>query len=99
MIALTDEQKAVLDDYFNAMTENYALTLAIIGHTCDLGTDEVNLRIGQERADLAKDYLVEKGVAPSRISTFSKGKTEPLFPNNSEENRRKNRRLEIKIRE
>jgi hypothetical protein len=68
-------------------------------NTCDLGTDGLNLRIGQERADLAKDYLVEKGVAPPRIATFSKGKSEPLFPNSDELSRRKNRRLELKIRE
>jgi len=56
------------------------------------------MRIGQERADLAKDYLVENGIAPSRIQTFSKGKTEPLFPNSNEVNRKKNRRLEIVIK-
>jgi outer membrane protein OmpA-like peptidoglycan-associated protein len=72
--------------------------LDIAGHTCDLGTDRLNVRIGRERADLAKDYLVEKGVAPSRIQTFSKGESEPLFPNINEVNRRKNRRLEIVIK-
>ncbi|MDR0412474.1 MAG: OmpA family protein [Dysgonamonadaceae bacterium] len=99
MVTLTDEQKAVLDDYFKALVENPTFSLEITGYTCDLGTDDVNLRIGQERADLAKDYLVEKGIAPLRTVTFSKGESEPLLPNTSEKNRSENRRLEIKIRE
>jgi len=99
IVTLTDEQKSALDGYIDLMNENQTLSLDITGHCCDLGTDELNMLIGQERADLAKDYLVERGILPSRIHTFSKGKTEPLFPNDSEENRRKNRRLEIIIKE
>lgn len=99
IVSLTAEQKSALDCYITLMTENQSFTLEITGHCCNLGTDELNMQIGQERADLAKDYLVENGILSSRILTFSKGKTEPLFPNDNEENRRKNRRLEIKIRE
>jgi outer membrane protein OmpA-like peptidoglycan-associated protein len=98
IVTLTAEQKSALDDYVGIMTENPSFKLDITGHTCDLGTDELNMRIGQERADLAKDYMVEKGISPSRIRTFSKGETEPLFPNNNEVNRKKNRRLEIVVK-
>jgi outer membrane protein OmpA-like peptidoglycan-associated protein len=98
-IALTPEQKSILDGYAGLLQENPQAHIEITGHTCDLGTDELNLHIGWERADLAKDYLVGKGIAPSRISTFTKGETEPLFPNDNELSRSKNRRLEIKIRE
>jgi outer membrane protein OmpA-like peptidoglycan-associated protein len=97
-VTLTAGQHSTLDEYVRLTEENPGMELDITGHTCDLGADELNLRIGRERADLAKDYLVEKGIAPSRIATFSKGETEPLFPNNNEENRRKNRRLEIVIK-
>ena len=98
IVTLTAEQESALDDYLDVMTENLSFMLDITGHTCDLGTDELNMWIGQERADLAKDYLVEKGIVPSRIQTFSKGKTEPIFQNNNEVNRKKNRRLEIIIK-
>jgi outer membrane protein OmpA-like peptidoglycan-associated protein len=96
-VTLTAEQKTALDGYVTLLTENPHFTLDITGHTCDLGTDRVNMRIGLKRADSAKDYLVEKGIAPSRIQTFSEGESNPLFPNGSEENRRKNRRLEINL--
>jgi len=96
-VMLTREQESTLDQYVEVLMEYLHANMEITGHTCDLGSEEVNMRIGQERADLAKDYLVEKGVSPARISTFSKGKTEPAFPNNNEENRKKNRRLELKV--
>jgi outer membrane protein OmpA-like peptidoglycan-associated protein len=98
IVTLTAEQETALNEYIEVLTENPPCILHITGHTCDLGSEELNLRIGQERASLAKDYLVEKGIAASRIANFSKGKSEPLVPNTSEENRRKNRRLEIIIR-
>jgi outer membrane protein OmpA-like peptidoglycan-associated protein len=96
-VMLTAEQKLVLDDYIEVLTGNPQAYIEITGHTCDLGTDRVNMRIGLKRADSARNYLVEKGIAPSRIQTFSEGESKPLFPNGSEENRRKNRRLEIKL--
>jgi outer membrane protein OmpA-like peptidoglycan-associated protein len=98
-VTLTAGQKTALDDYIEVLTENLQAHIEITGHTCDLGTDRVNMRIGLKRADSAKDYLVKKGIAPSRIQTFSEGESRPLFPNDSEENRRKNRRLEIKLNE
>ncbi|GHT35288.1 hypothetical protein FACS189434_12880 [Bacteroidia bacterium] len=95
IVTLNAQQKSVLDDYALMLWIRPHYSLEITGHTCDLGSDELNMQIGQERAELAKDYLVEQGVAPSRISTFSKGESEPLYPNTNEVNRKKNRRLEI----
>jgi outer membrane protein OmpA-like peptidoglycan-associated protein len=57
------------------------------------------MSIGLRRAEAAKAYLVEKGVAPERIQTVSKGETEPIVPNIGEENRRKNRRVKIVMNE
>jgi outer membrane protein OmpA-like peptidoglycan-associated protein len=96
-VAIIPEQQLTLDEYAGLLLENPQAHIEITGHTCNLGTDRVNLRIGLKRADLAKDYLVKKGIAPSRIQTFSEGESKPLFPNSSEENRRKNRRIEIKL--
>jgi outer membrane protein OmpA-like peptidoglycan-associated protein len=80
------------------LLKRYPDTKVIIeGHTCNLGIHEVNVEIGQRRAEAAKAYLIERGVAPDRIQTVSKAETEPLAPNTNEENRRKNRRVEIKI--
>lgn len=69
-----------------------------IGHTCDRGTDDANMKVGLQRAEAAKDYLVKNGIASDRISTESKGSREPMVPNNSEENRRLNRRVEFNVK-
>jgi outer membrane protein OmpA-like peptidoglycan-associated protein len=96
-VAIIPEQQSALDEYAGLLLENPQAHIEITGHTCDLGTDRVNLRIGLKRAESARDYLVKKGIAPSRIQTFSEGESKPLFPNDSEENRRKNRRIEINL--
>lgn len=74
------------------------LRIRITGHTCDKGTYEANTRIGLQRAQSAKNYLVNsKGINPSRIETATKANEEPRVPNTSEDNRRKNRRVQIEI--
>ena len=84
-----DEKIALLQQYPNSR-------FYIYGHTCDLGTDAVNERIGLGRATHAKAYMISKGIDESRIlGIASKRDTEPVVPNSSEENRRKNRRVEI----
>jgi len=76
------------------------LNFFIIGHTCDLGTQAVNERVGLARANYAKKYLIFKGITERRILGIStKRDTEPLVPNTSEANRRINRRVELKIEE
>jgi outer membrane protein OmpA-like peptidoglycan-associated protein len=71
--------------------------IEITGHTCNIGTEKGNIRMGQMRADKARDYLTGKGISSQRISTLSKGDTEPVNPNDTGTNRKHNRRLEIRI--
>jgi len=74
------------------------LRIRITGHTCDKGTYEANKRIGLQRAQSAKNYLVNaEGISPNRIETATKANDEPRVPNTSEDNRRKNRRVQIEI--
>jgi len=75
------------------------LRLRIVGHTCDRGTHEANVRFGQQRAESAKNYLISRGISAGRIETASKAEIEPILPNNSEDSRRKNRRVQIIILE
>jgi peptidoglycan-associated lipoprotein len=53
------------------------VSVQVAGNTDDRGTEEYNLALGQRRANSARDYLVAKGVASSRISTISYGKDRP----------------------
>jgi len=79
------------------------LSLDISGHTDSKGTDEVNLRIGRQRAISCLDYLISKGISQSRLSLKSKGKKEHVAPEtiNNKDNpagRAKNRRVVMKVK-
>lgn len=90
---LTLEQKTDLDRIAETMSKYADLQLEIKGHTCDIGATSVNDRVGLRRAETAKAYLVEKGIASNRISTVSGGEKEPAVENTSSDNRKQNRRL------
>ncbi|GHT22553.1 hypothetical protein FACS189430_04510 [Bacteroidia bacterium] len=98
--ALSAQQKASLDEKVALLQQFYPdATITIEGHTCNTGTHPVNQTIAQKRADNAKAYLIQKGVAANRITTTPKAETEPLTPNNSEANKEKNRRVVIRLNE
>ncbi|HSR09921.1 MAG TPA: OmpA family protein, partial [Thermodesulfobacteriota bacterium] len=71
--------------------------IQVEGHTCDIGTNEYNLALGERRANSAKTYLEGLGVSSARISTISYGEERPLVPNSDEANRSKNRRDEFVV--
>lgn len=96
-IEMNPSAEADLDQKIELMQRFPNMRLIIEGHTCNIGGHAKNVRVGQRRADYAKQYLVNKGIAPERITAVTKAETEPVVPNASENNRRKNRRIEIKV--
>lgn len=74
-----------------------ASSVEITGHTCDIGNESYNLDLSKRRALAIQKYLIDQGVKPDRIRVKYFGESQPLVPNSSEENRKKNRRVEIKI--
>ncbi|MDR2579937.1 MAG: OmpA family protein [Fibromonadaceae bacterium] len=86
-------------DAIITLLQNYSeLRFYLNGHTCDQGDKEVNRKVGYERAKAVRDYIIAKGIDEKRILGIgSKLYYEPLVPNTSEENRRKNRRVEFVI--
>ncbi len=80
------------------MEENKAKQIEISGHTDSIGSDEVNNKISQGRADAVKNYMISKGsVAVSRIITKGYGKTRPVASNDTDEGQQANRRVEFLI--
>ena len=91
-------QKKILDEKIALLQQYPNLRFYIYGHTCEIGSKEVNERVGLERAAKAKAYMRSKGIAENRIlGIASKRDTEPVVPNTSEENRKKNRRVQLVI--
>ena len=94
----SDKAREKLDTAAVLLQDYPDLRIRITGHTCDNGTHESNVRFGMQRAEGAKNYLVgTKNIDASRIEITTKAEEEPVVPNTSEANRRKNRRVEIEI--
>lgn len=77
--------------------QNPKKTLLIIGHTDSDGEDAANMDLGMRRAQAVRTYFQNLGVKNS-ISTDSKGEAQPVAPNDTPQNKRKNRRVNMKIR-
>ncbi len=69
----------------------------ITGHTDDIGAAEANVWYGQQRANNVKKYLISQGIQKEKIKALSMGESNPIVPNDSEENKAKNRRIEITV--
>ncbi|MCX5907355.1 MAG: OmpA family protein [Deltaproteobacteria bacterium] len=93
--SLSAKSKENLETLAKWMSDNAAAKMQIEGHTCEVGTAEYNLALGERRANSAKMYLQGLGVATPRLSTISYGEERPLDPGHNEQSRSKNRRDEF----
>ena len=95
--ALEADALKVLDNAANTLAKEPKVIIHISGYTDDVGTYERNLVLSVERAKAAKTYLMQQGVAENRIIIAGLGKDNPVTTNDSEENRAKNRRIEMRL--
>ncbi|MGC3978543.1 MAG: OmpA family protein [Paludibacteraceae bacterium] len=89
-------------DYLNQITELLLkfknIDMTIVGHTDSIGTQDSNLRLSKERALAVYNYLIKKGIKSSRLSCEFYGSTKPINSNETEEGRKKNRRVEFIVK-
>ncbi len=90
----TDEAFLIVRKYLNA---NPDAKIIITGHTDNSGTAAKNIVNGQHRAEAFKNALIRKDIPRGRIGCVSKGDTEPIASNDTEEGRAKNRRIELDL--
>jgi outer membrane protein OmpA-like peptidoglycan-associated protein len=95
--SLRPEATRVLDEAITAMRGDAMLKLQIEGHTCNIGTAEYNLALGDRRATAVRDYLISRGVTADRLTTISYGEERPKYDNAREETRRLNRRAVLVV--
>jgi outer membrane protein OmpA-like peptidoglycan-associated protein len=86
-----------LDQLVKYLQENPSVEIEIAGHTDNVGKEDYNLKLSQDRADVIGTYLIEKKVAPNRLVMKGYGKQHPIVTNETLEGRQKNRRVEFKI--
>ena len=93
---LKPEGKQVADEIANLLNENTGLKISIEGYTDNTGLANRNVELSKERAQSVMKYLIEKGaINPSRLKAAGYGAEKPISPNDSEENKAKNRRVEL----
>ena len=71
--------------------------LILSGHTDNAGSEDFNLKLSTKRAEAVKNYLINKGIAAERITAKGFGESMPIAPNDTEQNRAINRRVEFFI--
>jgi outer membrane protein OmpA-like peptidoglycan-associated protein len=79
------------------LKQNPSVKIELQGHTDNVGDPDKNLKLSDDRVHVVKDYFVNHGIASTRIHTKAFGGMAPVAPNNTEENKRKNRRVEFVV--
>jgi outer membrane protein OmpA-like peptidoglycan-associated protein len=93
---LRPDSMPVLAQVLALFANDSAYTAEVGGHTDNQGKRDYNMKLSAGRADAVKAWLVSKGIAAGRITTAGYGDTRPLVPNTSDENKARNRRVELR---
>jgi outer membrane protein OmpA-like peptidoglycan-associated protein len=96
---ISDYSKDILDTNVIPKLNEYPLAKFVVeGHTDSTGSKALNQRLSEERAASVKDYLISNGVAKDRLTSVGYGQDKPIAPNNTNDGRFKNRRVEINLK-
>jgi OOP family OmpA-OmpF porin len=93
---LTASSMPVLQEIAAALKANPRLKAEIQGHTDNRGSLALNERLSQQRADAVRNYLIEQGIAPERLTARGYGPHQPIVSNDTAGGRAQNRRVELK---
>ena len=94
---LKSESYSTLDNVIKLLQNNPTLRIEISGHTDNIGSLRTNMKLSSDRAKSVVNYLVQHGIAQSRLEYKGYGFSQPIAPNTTAEGRAKNRRVEFKV--
>lgn len=95
---IKEEAQEILENLAKVIIENNC-EVKIVGHTDSKGSEKYNLALSEKRANSVKEKLIELGVNEEKIiSVEGRGKLEPIYSNETEEGRYRNRRVEIYLK-
>jgi outer membrane protein OmpA-like peptidoglycan-associated protein len=95
--SLKPEFRATLDSVAQNLVQNPSSLIDVYGHTDSTGSDAYNQTLSENRARTVANYLASKGVSAARVRSQGFGESMPIADNATEDGRRRNRRVEIKI--
>ena len=95
---LPDTGKEIVDNLLEQLKkDNKNVYIEIQGYTDSVGSDEYNMKLGQDRAESVRRYLAGNGIPLHRMSTISYGESRPIASNNTRDGRSKNRRVVVLV--
>jgi len=86
---------SLLEEALVIMKDNPEMTGEVRGFTCNIGPEAYNQMLSEKRANAVRDWFIQNGIAAERIRAVGYGETNPIASNDTEEGRRKNRRVEL----
>jgi outer membrane protein OmpA-like peptidoglycan-associated protein len=95
---LSADAKKIIDEFATFLTENPSIEIEIQGHTDNVGNDQTNMDLSDKRARSVYNWLIEKGIASSRLASRGYGETQPIASNETLDGRAQNRRTVFLIK-
>ncbi len=92
---ISEGSKKYIDPVIEKLKENKEIEIEVRGHTDRIGSFEANIRLSEKRAQSVRDYMVDQGVDPDRITAVGFGPKSPIGDNRTAKGRAMNRRIEI----
>jgi outer membrane protein OmpA-like peptidoglycan-associated protein len=87
----------ILDEVLALMKARPSVRMGVYGHTDNRGALELNMRLSKDRAAACKNYLINHGIAASRLESQGFGPKQPIADNGTDDGRARNRRVDFKI--
>ncbi|MDI1355184.1 MAG: OmpA family protein [bacterium] len=95
--ALKPNSFKALNDLVEVLKLKSTMVVEIQGHTDNVGQEEDNLKLSQERANEVKKYLISKGISDERVTAKGYGPSVPIADNATDAGKAKNRRTSLKV--
>lgn len=92
-----EESYSEIQKIATSLLNSKSIKIEIRGHTDDVGSEDDNQNLSEQRAKSVKKVLISMGIDPNRMTTKGFGESKPIVPNTTPENRAKNRRTEFVI--
>ena len=95
---ILETSEPALNELYQFLRSRPAQKIRIVGHTDNVGSDRSNQILSEGRCREVKQAMVDRGIMPDRIEIDGRGERDPIVPNDTEEHRQMNRRVEIVLR-
>lgn len=95
--SLKSESVSVFVDIIRILNEYPTAKFTVEGHTDSVGSDALNQKLSEDRANSVRDFLIKEGIDSNRLTAIGYGEEKPIASNNTRSGRTQNRRVEINL--